>query len=221
LEKLFGDAMIFKFWNGLAGDVRVHPEDALVLSQINHSYNLTCLPGPYRGPLKGKAKVVLLFANPGLTQQDIEHASQPEAWEYYQNMRSGEHPLPSEQEHQSAHSWLSQIAKQFGLCYDQVRRELATLNLSAYKSERLDRQTLIAIPSCRVTLDWAQSTLFRRARAKEVVVVCMRSHSSWGLKPDGQPEGYLFAPSCTQNGFIRQSSPIRQATIEAVKRAFS
>ena len=212
--------MIFKFWKDLPGDAKVHPEDQFVLGQITHNYDLRCLPGPYRGPLKSAA-VVLLFANPGLTEQDKRHAAEPRAQEYYVRMRTGIHRLPSREEHETAYVWAKQIAHQFELDYEKVRHKLAMLNLSAYKSEKLDRKLLIAIPSCRVTLDWAQKTLFPSAVAEKTVVVCMRGHSSWGLKPDADPLGKLFAPSCTRNGKIRQSSPIREQAIEAVREALS
>jgi hypothetical protein len=98
------------------------------------------------------------------------------------------------------------------------------LNIGAYHSKTFtDYPLLAALPSSRVSIDWAQSVLFPQAMRGERVVVCLRSAHFWGLAAGNQYGQSLFAPSVTRRGDIMKKTAeqkrMRQAIIRAVKRA--
>jgi hypothetical protein len=78
--------------------------------------------------------------------------------------------------------WMASRTKSFG-SYEVVKDKIALFNIGAYHSKDVKSYAaLTAIPSSRVSLDWAQSTLFPSAERGERVVICMRSASYWGLE---------------------------------------
>jgi hypothetical protein len=106
----------------------------------------------------------LLFLSPGFAEDDRAHANSGAGQAYYVRLRRGSCDLPSKQERETARRWAKPIIRQFGLDYDAIRSEIAFLNIGAYKSKDFrDWKMLTALPSCRVTLDWAQSVLFPQA----------------------------------------------------------
>jgi hypothetical protein len=209
---------IFDFWAGLPGTATEHPADKDVLARVRHHFDLSCLVGAYRGPLR-TAPVVMLFLSPGLVESDRAHAKTVEGQNYYVRMRSGNCPLPTEDEHEAAWQWADRILRQFGCEYESARSKVSFLNICAYKSVRFeDTHMLAALPSSRVCLDWAQSVLFRQAISGERVVVCLRSSKYWGL-PSGQPLWRsLYVPETNRAGNMLQGE-MRQATIKAVQEA--
>lgn len=209
---------IFEFWADLPGDAHVHPADRTVLERVEHHFRLDCLPGPFRGPLR-TAAVVLLFLSPGFKESDLLHGQTEAGQDYYVRLRSGHCDLSLAEEHETAWTWSTKILRQFGLNYEAIRSDLAFLNIGAYKSEDFrDWKLLTALPSCRVTLDWAQSVLFPQAEAGQRVVVCLRSPGCWGLGVDKKYGKGLFAPACNRAGFMIKGQ-MRDEAIAAVKRA--
>lgn len=62
---------IFKFWSRIDRGAHIHPDDAHVFARLSaqkHGFDLRCLPAAFGGPLK-TAKMVLLFASPGLSSK--------------------------------------------------------------------------------------------------------------------------------------------------------
>lgn len=171
--------------------------------ELNPEFRLDCLVSPFRGPLK-TARVVLLFLSPGFDTRDAEHAKSPVGQACYARMRTGEYNLPSREDHASAWDWSAKIVRQFDLHYEDVLSKFAFLNIAAYKSRDFnDWAMLAALPSSRVTLDWAQSVLFPQAEAGKRVVVCLRSPRYWGLNESKEGKRFgksLFAPICTRSG---------------------
>jgi hypothetical protein len=209
---------IFDFWAGLPGSAHFHPADKDVLDQNTHHFDLQCLVGPYRGPLR-TAPVVLLFLSPGLDSSDKDHAKTAAAQRYYARMRTGNCQLPTLIEHESAWRWTDGVLKQFRLDHDAVRSKIAFLNICAYKSKNFDDfHMLAALPSSRVCLDWAQTALFPQAISNERVVVCLRSPKFWGLGT-GLRRGRLFAPPCNRGGRMLLEGHAREETIAAVHQA--
>jgi len=195
----------------------MHPSDRPVLERNKHKFEPRCLPGPYMGPLC-HAAVVLLFLSPGLDFRDVAHCDSKSGRDYYARQRTGECDLPEEEEHPSAHKWLTKIIGQFEIGYEEARSTVATLNISAYKSKAFsDWPLFAALPSCRAGLDWAQSVLFPQALAGKRVVVCLRSARYWGLRT-GYSEGSLFCPPFSRNAMMVQSE-MREPVKTAVKRA--
>jgi hypothetical protein len=181
-----------------------HPDDKHVLRRMDHHFERKCIANSYAGKLK-KAPVVLLFLSPGLDQTDIAHSSSKTGRRHYEDQRKGNALLPKEQ-HPSAHRWLRRILRQFDIRsneeYESARTSVATLNIGAYKSESFhDWPMLAALPSSRVTLDWAQSVLFPQAEKRERIVVCLRSPKYWGL--GNKSKGHLFCPEVTRGGIMK------------------
>ena len=181
-------------------------------------FKLECLPGPFKGPLK-TAKVVILALSAGYNQlYDPKHVRSTLGQDYRFRSRTGEYALPSADDHDSSANWSARIIRRFKLDYEAVRSKIAFLNIAPYKSKKFnDWPMLSALPSSRVALEFAQSSLFPEAQAGKKVVVCVRSARHWGLQR-GYREGMLFAPVCGQGGIMNLGDE-RDHIIEAVQNA--
>jgi len=210
---------IFNFWSELSpGPGRVHPADRIILERIQHGFDLDCLAGAFMGRLRN-APVVLLFLSPGLDDCDKAHAESLAVQQYYARQRTGNTDLPTPQEHQSAYRWANAIIRQFNLAYVEAASKIAFLNIGPYKSREFhDRHLLAALPSCRVSLSWAQEVLFPQAEAGEKVVVCLRSPERWGLRKGESYGKTLYAPDCNRRGFMLHG-PMRERIVLAVQNA--
>jgi hypothetical protein len=210
---------LFDFWSGLAADAHSHPEDGPVLQHFLNCFQRECPPSPCLGPLK-TAPVVLLFLNPGFSDPfDLNHAKEERGQSYYRQQRSGVANLSTENEHGPAWKWWTTIVKQFEIGEpNQLIDKIAFLNIAPYKSEDFKAWHMLAVlPSSRVCLQWAQSVLFPQARAKDRVVICLRSAKYWGL---GKSEGHLFVPKTTMSGFMHKDE-VRAEIVRAVQSTLS
>ncbi|MGY4317244.1 hypothetical protein [Bradyrhizobium sp. JR3.5] len=210
---------IFKFWSRIERGAHVHPDDELVFSRLNaqkHGFDLRCLPAAFGGPLK-TAKVVLLFASPGLSSKlDLTDAKTNEGKDYYMRRWKGREPFRSVGD---GSKWLRSITKRFG-DYDDIRQRIAVLNIGAYHSPRVkDWRALMSLPSSRASLNWAQTVLFPRAESGEIVVICMRAATSWGLETGRKYRGTLFAPVVNvQRGYLARNSAANDRLVEIVSK---
>jgi hypothetical protein len=95
--------------------------------------------------------------------------------------------------------------------YDAVKDKIALLNIGAYRSADVRSfASLLALPSSRVSLGWAQEVLFPDAEAGRRIVVCMRSASYWGLEQGRRYEGTLFAPRVNRSGYLIRNDDNRR-----------
>jgi hypothetical protein len=211
------DESLFKFWEGVFPSTKVHPEDKAVFeAHGKHRLNLECLPNPFYGPLRN-APIVLLYLNPGLSQQDLSEAESEEGRQFYWRQRQGNEPLRSQINLEKKSWWVSRT-KRFSVDPEYLRHKLAVLELCAYHSKAFtDGSLLPKLPSSRVALSWANSSLFAQARSRKRVVICMRSARRWGLTI-GSQEGWLFAPAVTRSGYML-GNEIRNAVVDAAKEA--
>jgi hypothetical protein len=84
-----------------------------------------------------------------------------------------------------------------------VKNKIALLNIGAYHSIDVKSfGSLLALPSSRVSVGWAQDVLFPDAEAGKRIVICMRSASYWGLEQGRKYEGTLFAPNVNRGGYL-------------------
>jgi len=197
---------IFDFWAECPPDARKHPADTKVLDRVAHQFELECLPIAFTGPLR-TAPVVLLFLSPGSADDDAEHAKAEWRQAWYGFQRTGWAPLPTHEEHAPAWDWWAKIVRQFDVEPEAVRNKLAVLNIGAYHSKSFhDWHMLTALPSSRVTMDWAQGVLFPQAERGERVVVCLRSARLWGLRKGECNGGTLYAPKHGRSGIMDKGS---------------
>lgn len=209
---------IFKFWSRIKRGSRIHPDDAEVFGRLGaekHGFDLRCLPAAFGGALK-TAKVVLLFASPGLSSQlDLSDANTNEGKDYYMRRWKGREPFRDEGD---GSKWLRSIVKRFGE-YDDIRHGLAVLNIGAYHSRRVKNwRAVMSLPSSRASLDWAQNVLFPRAESSETVVICMRAATSWGLERGRRYRGTLFAPIVNvQRGYLVRDNPANERIVRIVQ----
>jgi hypothetical protein len=209
---------IFKFWSGIDRGAHIHPDDASVFARLSaqtHGFDLRCLPAAFGGPLK-TAKVVLLFASPGSSSKlDLTDAKTSEGKDYYMRRWKGREPFRSEGD---GSKWLKPIIKRFG-DYDDILHKIAVLNVGAYHSSRVkDWRALMSLPSSRASLNWAQTTLFPRAERGEVIVICLRAATRWGLERGRKYRGTLFAPVvAVQSGYLVRDNAANDRLVEVVK----
>lgn len=208
---------IFQYWAAIRPEENTHPKDRYVLERMSHGFQLNCLPTCYSGRLR-TAKVVLLYLSPGFDQLDVHEATTATARQRYVETRAGHRSLWSREEHEPGWRWWTQRTKVFGSPED-IKDKIALLNISPYHSKYFsDEHVLAALPSCRVTLDWAQQVLFPQAERGEKVVVCMRSARFWGLGKQQRYGESLFAPAVTRGGHMvgAGEAPIRGDVVAAV-----
>ncbi|MCA1530842.1 hypothetical protein [Bradyrhizobium yuanmingense] len=209
---------IFRFWSRIERGAHIYPEDAHVfarLSRQQHGLNLRCLPAAFAGPLK-TAKVVLLFAAPGFnSESDLKDAKTKDGKDYYMRRWKGPEPF---RDKGSGGKWFRSIVKFFG-DPKEIEQKFAVLNVGAYQSPRVkDWRALMSLPSSRVSVNWTQSVLFPRAESAEIVVICMRAASAWGLERGREYGGTLFAPVVNvQRGYLAGNSAANGRLVELVR----
>lgn len=214
---------IFKFWERMELKKRrrtyVHPADAEILKSVNHDFDLRCLPSPIAGPLR-TAPVVLLYLAPGLRQADVKYARSREYRRYFSRRLRGQQQLPGTKDPFPRSAWFEQRTRRFGP-FGKVRKKVAFLNIGAYHSRTFnDVPLLAALPSSRVSLDWAQQVLFAEAKAGKRVVICLRAARFWGLREGKRYGRKLFAPPVTRSGHMKKGA-MRCEVIRAVQAAIS
>jgi hypothetical protein len=213
------DESLFEFWEGVSPSTKVHPQDEPVFeAHGKHNLRLECLPNPFYGPLR-TAPIVLLYLNPGFLQQDLNEAQSEDGRQFYWRQRQGNEPLRS-QINREKKSWWVPRTKFLGIDPEYLRHKLAVLELCAYHSKNFtDRSLLTKLPSSRIALEWATSSLFAQARSRERVVICLRSAKRWGLTV-GNHDGWLFVPKFTRSGHMFKTEN-RNAVVEAAKEALT
>ncbi len=214
---------IYRFWSEVGLNDFVHPADKNVLSYLkgHHPFDLKCLPSCIWGRLR-TAPIVLLYLSPGLSRAaDRAAAKSPEKRRQYVRRRDGRMPLSASDVHSSGSKWWKSRTKFIGLDVKQINNHVAIFNIGAYHSNSLkDTSLLAALPSSRVSLDWAQSVLFPEAIAGRRIVICMRAARIWGLQAGkaGRRIGKgLYVPVITRGGHMAKK-PLRRQIIAAVRK---
>jgi hypothetical protein len=209
---------IFTFWSRIGPTAKIHPADQYVFRRVGkrgHRLRLKCLPCPFAGRLKD-ALVVFLFLSPGFSSRDLKDAKTRRGQAHYSKKRKGLQPW-SEQD--AGAEWLKKILKMFELDFEAARNKVAVLDIGAYHSKEFrDYPLLAALPSSRVSLEWAQGVLFPQAIRGERVVVCLRSAHFWGLER-GTNLGRLFVPDVTRGGRMRRTTHTQKKMREKIIRA--
>jgi hypothetical protein len=208
-------ADIFKFWSRIERGAHIHPADVKVFKRMDaerHGFQLECLPGCFAGKLK-TAPIVLLYLSPGFSELDLSDARSKEGKDYRFRSWRGDEPF---RDHGAGYKWLASRTKLF--CnYEMVKQNFAILNVGAYHSKDVKSySSLLALPSSRVSLTWAQEVLFPQAEAGRRVVICMRSAAYWGLDVGRKYKGTLFVPSVNRSGHLIKN-PERERLIAVVR----
>jgi hypothetical protein len=206
--------MIFDFWRNCPRDATIHPADAEVLKRVKHSFDLRCPIGHFDGPLR-TAPVVMLYLNPGLSPEDYENA------DFERNARQWTGDAIPSADHKAANRWRASRFGLFGHDLDMLGQKLATLNVGCYHSKSFkDHALLAALPSSRVSIQWAQEVLFPDAIAGRRVAIVMRAHSFWGVARGKVYGEALFAPETTRGGHMIRGA-MRDKIVSAVRQALS
>jgi hypothetical protein len=207
---------IFEFWSRIKLGEKIHPADREVFERMNpdrHGFKLKCLPACFSGLLPN-APVILLYLSPGYNKSEEADAKRKEVQKRYWRRWRGMEPLSDRDD--PGGKWFKSRAKVFG-DYGVVRNKVAILNIGAYHSKTMESYaSMLALPSSRVVLDWAQNYLFPQALRGERVVICMRSAAYWGLELNKKYRGTLFAPKTTRNGYLNQKSAEQRKIIRLV-----
>jgi hypothetical protein len=209
-------ADIFKFWSQMEWGETIHPADTDVFGRMapeRHGFKLQCLPACFAGPLK-TAPVVMLYLSPGYAPRHDLATHKGTCDEYWRRWK-GNQPLPDGEG--PGAKWFRARTRLFG-DYDMVREKIAVLNIGAYHSKNMGSYaSMLALPSSRTALDWAQRVLFPQAEKKERIVICMRSHAYWGLEAEKIYDGHLFSPRTTRSGYLVESRKTHQGIIKLVR----
>jgi hypothetical protein len=209
---------IFEFWSPRRIDLRerVHPADKDILPSSKFDFlDRTALPGCYCGPLR-TARVVLLFVGPGL--KDSDDPDSPDYQQFHAEVRAGAKPLPNEQDQPEWWKWLRSKTKFIDKDWQSLRERVAILNFGAYHvapGRSHNARSLAALPSTKITLDWATRVLFPQARNRDRVVVCLMARNAWGLEEGNC--GSLFAPKTVRGVLVH--GPARDEATNAIRDA--
>ena len=210
-------ADIFVFWSKIKRGQKIHPDDVPAFKRMEpqrHGFQLRCLPACFSGPLR-TAPIVLLFLSPGYVGSEDAEAKTNAGKDYYYRKWRGKEPLRDDGG--PGTTWFKSRTKRFA-DYQIARKKIAILNIGAYHSKRMGSYaSMLALPSSRVTLDWAQNYLFREAMAGKRIVICMRSAAYWGLEPGKRYPGTLFAPRTLRNGHLRKNTE-SERLVQLVRR---
>lgn len=210
---------IFKFWSEIKPDETIHPADYDVMSRTAHNFKTACLPASFMGPLR-HAPIVLLYLSPGLSDEDFIEAKSKQGQDRYARQRKGDALLPSENEFKPAWRWWFSRCQRFGDS-ELIRRKVAVLNIGAYHSKSFsDWGLLAALPSSRVSIDWAQRNLYPDAIVGKRVVICLRAAKYWGLLEGKKYGQTLYAPKVTRAGHMCKTA-LRTEIIENVQRVLT
>jgi len=213
-------ADIFEFWSQIGPGDFVHPADKVAFERLgenSHGFKLRCLPGHFMGPLR-TAAVVMLYMSPGYNEKDEEFAKSEKGLEWHSRQRSGLANLPTDKSDPSSKWWIERTDC-FKAEVELRARNIAILNIGAYHSKEMkDVELLAALPSSRVSLDWAQEILFPQAESGERVVICARATKFWGLSQGHDYPGTLFAPPIVRGGHMKHGE-YRARVIAAVQSA--
>lgn len=200
---------IFEFWSQIGRGEHVHPADKTIFNRMapeQHGFRLDCLPGCFGGRLRD-APLVLLYLSPGFNAADIADAQTEEGIDFYFRRYKG-YELPRDLG-KAKSSWVTSRTKEFG-AWEKVRDKIAVLNIGAYHSINVKSPAmLMALPSSRVSLNWAQHVLFPEAEAGKRIVICMRSAALWGLQLGRTYGQGLFAPSVIRSGHLKKNDQNR------------
>ncbi len=201
--QLKNSTSIFDFWRQIPHGAKIHPADEAIFNRINpqkHGFQLGCLRACFAGPLR-TAPIVLFYLSPGFRDADLAKADTEAERDYYFRRWQGNEPLPED------HQWAKSRTRYFGPWNEHLRNNVAILNIGAYHSKTFeDYSVLAALPSSRVSLDWAQRYLFPEAEAGKRVVICLRTAAYWGLERGRAYPGTLFAPSVNRGGYLMQDA---------------
>jgi hypothetical protein len=201
---------IFEFWSQIGRGEHVHPADKKVFERMRpekHGFRLDCLPGCFGGRLRD-APIVLLYLSPGFSKADVADAQTEEGKDFYFRRYKG-FELPRDLGAAKS-SWITSRTKRFGN-WDAIKDKIALLNIGAYHSVDVKSfASLLALPSSRVSLDWAQDVLFPDAEAGKRIVICMRSAAYWGLEQGRKYKGSLFAPMVNRSGHFLKNDENRR-----------
>jgi hypothetical protein len=208
---------IFEFWSQISRGEHVHPADKRVLERMNpkqHGFRLDCLPSSFGGRLRD-APVVLLYLSPGFGKQDVDDAKSEEGKDLYVRRWQGYEPIRDIKS-----NWMLSRTKRFG-DFETVKDKIALLNIGAYHSASvISFASLVALPSSRVSLGWAQDVLFPAAEAGKRIVICMRSAAYWGLEQGKQYGASLFAPRVNRSGYLKKNRK-NDLVVEMVRNRLS
>ena len=206
---------IFEFWQRYRPPQWFHPADEEVLRRVDNHFDKKSMPAPFSGPLKS-APVVLLYLAPGLSKGDHLAVRSVEGRRRKIRRLFGTEPLSSQEEHCEAWNWWHRRTKVFGP-WEEIRSKIAIFEICPYHSKAFhDWAPLSALPSCRLSVEWAQDVLFTQAEKCRRIVICLRAHKHWGLTAGHKYNGYLFAPEPTRGGYMIKSR-MRTRVIETVK----
>jgi hypothetical protein len=207
---------IFEFWSLIGRGAHIHPADIKAFNRMDaerHGFQLDCLPGCFGGRLK-TAPIVLLYLSPGYNQATLDDAKIEESQDHRFRSYMGDEPF---RDVGPGRSWLESRTKIFA-DYASIKRNFAILNIGAYHSKDVKSYaSLLALPSSRVSLAWAQDHLFAEAEAGKRIVICMRSASYWGLDTGRTYKGTLFAPSVNRSGHLI-GGPEKDELVKLVRR---
>jgi hypothetical protein len=208
---------IFDFWSHIDRRAPIHPSDEWVILQDKHDLDVDrYLPQPFLGPLK-TAPIVLLYLSPGTSPLDRDESKSEAEISRCERQRQGNAALPSKDEHPAAWKWWTSRTKWLGT-ESNLRTKLAILELGAYHSKNGYAGRLLALPSSRVAVEWAQSVLFPSAISGEKLVICMRSPKYWGLRAGTRYGAALFAPATNRGGHLL--ADVLQTEIKAIAQRF-
>ncbi len=170
-----------RFW-ARSGNLHIHPDDEQFLQNLElprghykrpAEFKFNHLPCPFDGPLES-ARIVICLANPKYDGLGGEKD------ELIFSQRSGNEPLPKDWD-----EWYEPlIAKRLSMQMDDVRREVAVLNVCPYESSEMNGAEIslaAGLPSVWAAQKYLREVLIPKALTKKIHLLVLRKHLLWGI----------------------------------------
>lgn len=205
----------------------VHPADLELVDELfdRHRATLCTFPSPFLGPLK-TAKVVLAYAGPGDTDEGEANDRTDALDRKWVDQRlasfDGETPIDPVMLHGAAWNWMesrlaSVLGESPGTCLNRFKSSVALVDLTAYRGRNVTWAELAFLETTQAMRAWARRVLFAEARREERVVIVMRAHVWWGLKPPSWSKGLLFCPAVNRSGYMLRDCEVGKAAKQAAR----
>jgi hypothetical protein len=197
------------FWNPLRDDSFVHPDDAFILDRCRHGFWLNEVPVPWTGPIL-TAMVFLLYLNPGLENKPEWLSGQERHRPLVRANLSGCEPNymyhGAYRQTDGGARWLSKRLR--GVADEEsIQSNIAVLELVPYRSQTFSDWAMIpALASSRLMVDVVHKTLLPRACAGEILIVCARAATAWGLSNTLDIPNVLVANSNNRAGLLTENT---------------
>jgi hypothetical protein len=177
-----------------------------------HEEFLDTFPSPFFGPIK-TAKLIMAYASPGNSPEDKKQAENPNWIKMRVKSFDGtsESDLSLFDDHKKAQRWFqARIDKILGVDISKVCKDVAFVNLSAYRGDSTIWSEVACAPTTQAMRQWLREKICER---NGPIVLIMRADDRWGFgkRPFQAKRKNLFVLDTTPAGLPKSNEKTKEA----------